>query len=944
MAHLFPDCLGEVDVVANAENIKCLLKLPYASNCSISMMVHRIGNTLLIDDFDVNRFLLQQEDYNWTWLRSFICEHILTRLNDTERNFLKNQPTTSSRNDAAVQQRSLLSKFLYHSLSTATVSKSELNDALDIKLAANQSAKHLQYGPLLPEPNVEENVPDPKHTKHTYNRNVVWTFEDIRMLIGTDMAIFGGASRPCISLRLRDMRQPINVLTGIDYWLDNLMCNVPEVVMCYHLDGLVQKYEIIKTEDLPFMENSKFQPNVIRNVAQNILSFLKQNATKSGHTYWLFKGRKDDVVKLYDLTSLMKSATSEFGAQASKPSKRNDCDNDSDAANQETDDKNPFTVPVAMLLYKVARNMKNSNEPIKAKQAGSIKALLDNCIKLLKIEEYPQIVASSYYLLTDLHIPSGTDPMSPKFDNEKSKDSSDDDDDDDVENNGSDDSTSTNEDQQQQQQQPEQQCTTKKVWSENSNTLPPPLSGTVDERCSSALQYIADGLNCLQYFSMNEAKLAKEREEIEKQTEKMRIIQEEQNPNMAKPYQAIPLPYEKIQQNLDAEGSEAAGSVTIKEKSKKEPSSSGDQLFVGKPRPPVVQSWNVHLKLLFFEKSCLIYAILTEQAYQRKEYGTALKYISIAMKYYDIVSMHQFYCMSVGRNYRTNLLARAGDCYFKCAQDFANINKHLIEYSMRRTIDEQIEKELEKDEKESPSANDAGEIQLVKPVDNLEQLILVSISYYETALKYTDGKGSRDEILGRIGSVLNELGIKYMNWSQEQYQKLNNATPDLADPIEADAGDDAKKPEPATDVYLSLAIKSYNCLLRGIAIFEEIDDNSNLAILLCNMGRFMRFRAHLERDKGFAYKKTCYENAFTSYQRALAILESKKQNPYLWDLVTWELSTGKFTLAKYMALHVHPGREVNQSVFLQILINCSLNVVCLFNYRMKRSIKKSSNC
>lgn len=80
------------------------------------------------------------------------------------------------------------------------------------------------------------------------------------------------------------MCQPINVLTGIDYWLDNLMCNVPEVVMCYHLDGLVQKYEIIKTEDLPFLENSKFSANSIRNVAQNILSFLKQNATKAGHT------------------------------------------------------------------------------------------------------------------------------------------------------------------------------------------------------------------------------------------------------------------------------------------------------------------------------------------------------------------------------------------------------------------------------------------------------------------------------------------------------------------------------------------------------------------------------------------------------------------------------------------------------------------------------------
>ena len=38
----------------------------------------------------------------------------------------------------------------------------------------------------------------------------------------------------------RECGNPINVLTGLDYWLDNLMCNVPEVAMCYHLDGIVQ--------------------------------------------------------------------------------------------------------------------------------------------------------------------------------------------------------------------------------------------------------------------------------------------------------------------------------------------------------------------------------------------------------------------------------------------------------------------------------------------------------------------------------------------------------------------------------------------------------------------------------------------------------------------------------------------------------------------------------
>jgi hypothetical protein len=43
MSNMFPDCVGEVDVVAGAEEIKRLLKLPYSTKSFISMIVHRIG-------------------------------------------------------------------------------------------------------------------------------------------------------------------------------------------------------------------------------------------------------------------------------------------------------------------------------------------------------------------------------------------------------------------------------------------------------------------------------------------------------------------------------------------------------------------------------------------------------------------------------------------------------------------------------------------------------------------------------------------------------------------------------------------------------------------------------------------------------------------------------------------------------------------------------------
>jgi len=36
-----------------------------------------------------------------------------------------------------------------------------------------------------------------------HQRTVVWTFEDLHMLIGTDLPIFGGSTHPCISLKLR---------------------------------------------------------------------------------------------------------------------------------------------------------------------------------------------------------------------------------------------------------------------------------------------------------------------------------------------------------------------------------------------------------------------------------------------------------------------------------------------------------------------------------------------------------------------------------------------------------------------------------------------------------------------------------------------------------------------------------------------------------------------
>jgi len=41
------------------------------------MMVHRIENTLLLDEFDVHKRLMMQTENDWEWLRKFFYNHIL---------------------------------------------------------------------------------------------------------------------------------------------------------------------------------------------------------------------------------------------------------------------------------------------------------------------------------------------------------------------------------------------------------------------------------------------------------------------------------------------------------------------------------------------------------------------------------------------------------------------------------------------------------------------------------------------------------------------------------------------------------------------------------------------------------------------------------------------------------------------------------------------------
>ena len=401
MADSHLNYVGEIDVVSDAENLKKLLKVPF-SKTHVSMAIHRIGNTLLLEHFDIDHIALKI--HTWNWFRSM---------------YKNNTPTSSMKKKlpSAQHKRLMLSKFLYYSvrkgntidkcedvesdisieeLSSAqqhsTVSSSTHNQTLSKKASecslVPAETKWKYWTPL------ETGESQCYDIRNTFERTIFWTFEDLQMLLGTNMPIFGGGEYPAVSLRLKDSNKPINVLTGIDYWLDNLICNVPEVVMCFHVNGIVQKYEVIKTEEIPKISAPKFSPQVIKDIAQNILSFLKSNCTKEGHTYWLFKGSNDDVVKLYDLTSLCSS-------QSSKTVPQNDL-------------HNPFTMSVATLLFKMAVNlMKQQQLVASTEQNKTIKKLLHNCVKLLETqaELAPVMLDAALCMLSTLCLPDFTDDI-----------------------------------------------------------------------------------------------------------------------------------------------------------------------------------------------------------------------------------------------------------------------------------------------------------------------------------------------------------------------------------------------------------------------------------------------------------------------------------------------------------------------------------------------------
>ncbi|KAK2824418.1 hypothetical protein Q5P01_021593 [Channa striata] len=888
MAYDFIDCIGDdVDVVSDSENIKKLLKIPY-SKSHVSMAVHRVGRTLLLDELDIQElFMRSSQTGDWTWLKEFY-----QRLIDQKWQRKK-------KSKEHWYQKAILSKFLYYSINgngaaepvpdnlneaeeengaeefssswpttfTSTPPDVEESDApkeesvsVDSTFALGQvtSIQNVQEQNLLTLFDEGENS---QGLKNDFVRNIMWTFEDIHMLVGSNMPIFGGGRYPAVSLKLRDNNKPINILTGIDYWLDNLMCNVPELVMCFHVNGIVQKYEMIKTEDIPHLENSTFSTRVVKDIAQNILSFLKSNCTKEGHTYWLFKASGSDIVKLYDLTTLCEEA-------------------------EEEKCQNPFTLPVAVLLYKVASNL-----ILKARQNrkhyGTIRTLLLNCIKLLDQERHPQIIASAHYMLSELF--QLDEPLEEDAEESLrvggSEDSySDEDREEDLMEDSDENESYTNCSNPQDDSKavavirsvgelsvPEKYKSTHQIRP----SCAFPVSQDKEERCRLVLSYVLKGLKAVDSSIKKESDLP-----------------------AADPNIPIPLQYED-RSAMGACAAEKGISLLLEragsmQADQKHPTRSG----------MIPGSWQHRMKMQLFLKASKAYYVLSDAAMNLLKYGRALRYIKLSLQCYDA------YCSVSGTlhpqvlQFHSQCLSLCGDIQLMLAQNASNRAAYLEEYSYQTKEDQEILHSLHRE-----SSCQAFSMATDLAMDPEYQLF-VSSKCYEAAYELLVSEVLKDQasdqlaqVRKRLGNIRNEMGVYYMN--QAAAMQTENEVKKSVSTAEQE-----------------MWKKSFAFFEKGMKDFEAIGDRTNTALLLCNTGRLMRIcaQAHCagsgDQCRGeFSPEEALYYNkAIDYYLRAMKSLESRENHPAVWDSVNWELSTTYFTLATLLQDYAPLSRKAQEQI------------------------------
>lgn len=97
----------------------------------------------------------------------------------------------------------------------------------------------------------------------------------------------------------------VTPLTWLEAWLDNVMASVPELAICYHENGVVQGYELLKTDDIFLLKGVSddgtpaFHPYVVQQNGLSVLRFLQENCKQEPGAYWVILQFSSRISHIY---------------------------------------------------------------------------------------------------------------------------------------------------------------------------------------------------------------------------------------------------------------------------------------------------------------------------------------------------------------------------------------------------------------------------------------------------------------------------------------------------------------------------------------------------------------------------------------------------------------------------------------------------------------------
>ncbi|XP_008783389.3 uncharacterized protein LOC103702653 [Phoenix dactylifera] len=389
----------EIDVVAPTDILKQIFKIPY-SKAQLSIAVHRIGDTLILNtgpDVEEGEKMYRRQNNQSkgsdpSIFLNFAMHSVRAEACDCPPS---HQPSSEKQSSSTIlpghfghmegtfvsaTNSHAKSQFFDQNASGRRKSSQGNHDKFFWGTKQNKQ-KGRRPDPIKKTSEVGEKPRCPMQESDKFRREgnngflrvLFWQFHNFRMLLGSDLLLFSNEKYVAVSLHLWDVSRQVTPLTWLEAWLDNVMASVPELAICYHENGVVQGYELLKTDDIFLLKGisedgtAAFHPQVVQQNGLSVLRFLQDNCKQDPGAYWLYKGAGEDVIQLFDLSVIPKNHSTDDQEKScsSFPSLMNKGRRDS-------------LFSLGVLLYRIAHRLSLSKAPdSRVKCAKFFKKCLD---------------------------------------------------------------------------------------------------------------------------------------------------------------------------------------------------------------------------------------------------------------------------------------------------------------------------------------------------------------------------------------------------------------------------------------------------------------------------------------------------------------------------------------------------------------------------------------